>query len=123
MSSIADVAAAADASAAAATALTLARANSPEVAAARLALEKAEAVVGIDLPAQDKGPPDADAVCLLCPVRRGAFLRAERGVKNLPQAWIHCLCAFSKGLVIEDRVVKVGVLLGFGRKWEWGLLI
>ena len=77
----------------------------PDVAEALAALEKAEAVVGIDLPSQDKGPPDDDAVCVLCPVPRGAFLRADKG--NGMVVWCHCLCALSKGLLIEDRVVKV----------------
>lgn len=92
----------------AATVATL-RADTPDIAAARAALEAAEAVVGIDLPSQDKGPPDAEATCLLCPVPRGAFLRAERATKGAPLAWCHTLCAFSKGLLIEDRVVKVRV--------------
>ncbi|CAN0264250.1 unnamed protein product, partial [Hapterophycus canaliculatus] len=47
---------------------------------------------------------DAEADCILCHVPRGALLRAERGTKGL--GWCHCLCAFSKGLLIEDRVVK-----------------
>lgn len=80
----------------------------PEVAEALAALEKAEAVVGIDLPPKDKGPPDPEAVCMLCPVPRGAFLRAEKG--NGGVAWCHCLCALSKELLIEDRVVKVSKL-------------
>lgn len=80
-------------------------ADTPEVAAARAALEKAEALVGVDLPSLDKGPPDAEADCILCHVPRGAFLRAERGTKGF--GWCHCLCAFSKGLLIENRVVKV----------------
>lgn len=74
----------------------------PEVVAARSALEKAQELIGVELPSLDKGPePD----CVLCHVPRGAFLRAERGAKL---GWCHTLCAFSKGLVIEDRVVKVG---------------
>lgn len=75
------------------------------MAAARAALEEAEECVGVDLPSLDKGPPDAEADCILCHVPRGALLRAERGTKGL--GWCHCLCAFSKGLLIEDRVVKV----------------
>ncbi|CAN0437933.1 unnamed protein product, partial [Ectocarpus fasciculatus] len=78
--------------------------DTPEVAAARAALAEAEECVGVDLPSLDKGPPDAEADCILCHVPRGALLRAERGTKGL--AWCHCLCAFSKGLLIEDRVVK-----------------
>lgn len=81
-------------------------ADTPEVAAARAALAEAEALVGVDLPSLDKGPPDAEADCILCHVPRGAFLRAERGTKGF--GWCHCLCAFSKGLLIENRVVKVG---------------
>lgn len=80
----------------------------PEVAGALAALEEAEAVVGIDLPPKDKGPPDPDAVCMLCPVPRGALLKAEKG--NGGVAWCHCLCALSKELLIEDRVVKVSKL-------------
>lgn len=79
--------------------------DTPEVAAARAALKKAEALVGVDLPSLDKGPPDAEADCILCHVPRGAFLRAEKGTKGF--GWCHCLCAFSKGLLIENRVVKV----------------
>ena len=74
----------------------------PEVVTARAALEKAQDLIGVDLPSLDKGP---EADCVLCHVPRGAFLRAERGSKV---GWCHALCAFSKGLVIEDRVVKVG---------------
>eukprot|EP00903_Cladosiphon_okamuranus_P016039 g14809.t1 len=82
----------------------------PEVVAARAALEKAQEVIGVDLPSLDKGP---EADCVMCHVPRGAFLRAERGSKQL--GWIHCLCAFSKGLVIEDRVVKTrGFIKGDG---------
>lgn len=82
--------------------------ETPEVAAARAALKEAETEIGIDLPSQDKGPPDAEAVCLLCPVPRGAFLRAERS-KLGATGWCHCLCALSKGLPIEDRVEFVSV--------------
>lgn len=81
-------------------------ADTSEVTAAREALEKAQLLVGVDLPSLDKGP---EADCLLCHVPRGAFLRAERG-SGL--GWCHVLCAFSKGLVIEDRVVKVGPRCG-----------
>ena len=81
----------------------------PEVAGALAALEEAEAVVGIDLPPKAKRPPDPDAVCILCPVPRGALLRAEKG--NGGVAWCHCLCALSKKLLIEDRVVKVSKLV------------
>lgn len=95
------------------TAESAASIETAEVVAARAALEEAEAVVGLHLPSKDKGPPDADAVCLLCPQTRGAFLRAEKAAKNGPPSWCHVLCAFSKGLVIEDRVVQVNSWVGF----------
>lgn len=78
-----------------------------EVRAARVALEEAEEVVGIDTPSKDKGPREPDAVCLLCPVRGGAFHKADRIKKDGTNAWCHCLCALSKSLPILDRVVQV----------------
>eukprot|EP00752_Nemacystus_decipiens_P008457 g7559.t1 len=81
----------------------------PEVKEARASLEEAQELMGVDLPSLDKGP---EADCVLCHVPRGAFLRAERGSKL---GWCHTLCAFSKGLVIEDRVVKTrGFIKGDG---------
>lgn len=76
--------------------------EAPEVAEARAALEEARELMGVNLPSLDKGP---EADCVLCHIPRGAFLRAETGKKL---GWCHVLCALSKGLVIEDRVVKVG---------------
>lgn len=78
-----------------------------EVAAARAALQEAEEVVGIDTPSKDKGPREAEAVCELCPVRGGAFHRADKTRRNGAQLWCHCLCALSRGLLIVDRIVKV----------------
>lgn len=89
------------------------RPDTPAIIAARAALEQAEVVVGIDLPSLEKGPRDAEAVCLLCPIKGGAFLRADRGRKGIARAWCHCLCALSKGLPIEDRMVKVGAIYVF----------
>ncbi|CAM9306142.1 unnamed protein product, partial [Ectocarpus sp. 8 AP-2014] len=101
--------------------------DTPEVAAARVALEEAEECVGVDLPSLDKGPPDAEADCILCHIPRGALLRAERGTKGL--GWCHCLCAFSKGLLIEDRVVKTrgrikgdGSTCGFCKRTGGGII-
>ncbi|CAN0386486.1 unnamed protein product, partial [Laminaria digitata] len=80
--------------------------DTPEVAAAREAKTEARNCVGLKTPKKDKGPPDPDAVCVLCPHRRGALLRAEKGARTGLPAWCHVLCAFSKGLVIRDRVVQ-----------------